>query len=80
MSTPHTGYCMRCKDRRRMKGACQAESKGRAFMKGTCEDCGTKMSRAMGKVKESSPACPQCERHSSIPDGDYICVQCRNEV
>ena len=39
-------YCMKCKEKNEMEDAKQSKMKnGRPVMKGTCAECGTKMSR-----------------------------------
>lgn len=44
------GYCVKCKSKREMKDAEEVEMKNkRKALKGTCEKCGTKMFRILGK-------------------------------
>lgn len=46
-----TGYCLKCKERREMKEAAVSVSMNGARMaKGTCEVCGTKMCRTLGRT------------------------------
>lgn len=54
---PVIAYCVKCKDKREMKGPQEVAMKGkggveRRAMTGTCPVCGTKMFRIMGKKKE----------------------------
>ena len=47
-------YCVKCKSKRQLKEAEVAVTPNQFRMaKGTCEVCGTKMSRILGKVQES---------------------------
>jgi hypothetical protein len=44
------GYCVKCKEKREMKDAQEVEMKNkRKALKGTCEKCGTKMFKIVGK-------------------------------
>jgi len=44
------GYCVKCKEKREMKGAQETTMKnGRKAMKGTCSSCGTGMFKITGK-------------------------------
>lgn len=38
------GYCMKCRQKREMKQIQEMKKKGRKYVKGICEKCGTKMS------------------------------------
>ncbi len=45
------GYCVKCKEKREMKDTEEVEMKNkRRALKGTCEKCGTKMFRILGKA------------------------------
>lgn len=45
-----TGYCVRCKSKKEMKGEENVTLKnGRRAMKGKCTDCGTSMFKILGK-------------------------------
>lgn len=44
------GYCVKCKEKREMKDTEEVEMKNkRRALKGTCEKCGTKMFKILGK-------------------------------
>jgi len=44
------GYCVKCKSKREMKEPEEVEMKNkRKALKGTCEKCGTKMFKILGK-------------------------------
>lgn len=74
-----SGYCMSCKGHSVMRDAKVVTTKGgRQFRKGSCAVCRSNMSRAMG-IKKTSFPCPQCDKYQPIPDGDYICLDCRKE-
>ena len=50
------GYCVKCKTKREMSNAKEVSMKGkggvkRSAMTGTCEKCGTKMFKILGKEK-----------------------------
>lgn len=56
MAEPVIGYCVKCKDKREMKGALEVEMKGkgdvkRRAMKGNCVSCGTGMYKILGTKK-----------------------------
>lgn len=51
---PTQAYCVKCRDKRNMMNAKEVAMKGkggvaRRAMTGTCEKCGTKMFRILGK-------------------------------
>ncbi|HEY4523615.1 MAG TPA: DUF5679 domain-containing protein [Candidatus Paceibacterota bacterium] len=52
---PVMGYCVKCREKRPMKGAQEVSMPGkggeRRAMKGNCEVCGTGMYRILGKKK-----------------------------
>ena len=51
-----TGYCLRCKDHREMKGTEPTILKnGRPATRGTCSECGANMFR-IGKAAQSAEA------------------------
>ena len=50
----NTAYCVKCRDKRNMVGAKEVAMNGkggvqRRAMTGTCEKCGTKMFKILGK-------------------------------
>ncbi len=50
------GYCVKCKEKRKMMNAQEVAMKGkgdkqRMAMTGTCENCGTKMFKILGVKK-----------------------------
>ncbi len=46
------GYCVKCKAQRKMKGAEETKmDNGRRAAKGTCEVCGTKMTKFLPNKK-----------------------------
>ncbi len=48
-------YCVKCREKRQVTDAVVEENdKGRRFAKGTCPVCGTKVTRIMGKKKETT--------------------------
>ncbi len=54
MAEPIIAYCVKCKSKREMKDAQEIEMKGkggttRRAMTGTCQVCGTKMFKILGK-------------------------------
>ena len=47
------GYCVKCKDKKEMVNPTEGVTKnGRVITKGTCPDCGTKMSLIGGVAKK----------------------------
>ena len=47
------GYCVKCKDKKEMVNPVEGVTKnGRVITKGTCPDCGTKMSLIGGVAKK----------------------------
>ena len=48
-----TGYCVKCKRKREMKGAKKVKMKnGMMALKGKCKVCGTGMYKILGKAKK----------------------------
>ena len=46
-------YCVKCREKREMKGAKEVEMKGgRRAMKGECSKCGTGMYKILGNKKK----------------------------
>jgi hypothetical protein len=51
MAEEYTGeaYCVKCKAKREFTGSVE-ETNGRRFAKGICPECGTKVTRILGKA------------------------------
>jgi hypothetical protein len=61
-------YCVHCKEVRRIWDRVEEETNGRRFAKGKCPECGTKVTRILGKKKET-PVVPVLS--SSRPYSDW---------
>jgi len=48
------GYCVKCRKKQQVKnGAEEVNDKGRRMAKGTCPECGTKVTRFLPSKKEN---------------------------
>ncbi|GGM42018.1 hypothetical protein GCM10012275_11220 [Longimycelium tulufanense] len=48
-TTTYNGYCVKCRAKRDFEGTVQ-EKNGRRMAKGVCPQCGTNMTRILGKA------------------------------
>ncbi|MEX2552001.1 MAG: DUF5679 domain-containing protein [Actinomycetota bacterium] len=49
MADTYEGYCVKCRTKRTFEGEKKSLPNGRMAAQGTCPECGTKVTRMLGK-------------------------------